>query len=382
MRFKKLDNGKWKGVIEVGKNPKTGKRMRKTRTRDTKEKAKEALAEILLKYKGDELNDDLTIEMRMRQWLKIKKNEIGDRTYEEYERVIRKHIIPELGKLKIKDLKEQHVLDFLNDKEADGYSNQSLKHFFTILKAGLRKYINKGKLEAFHEIKAPSPEPDPPDPFTEKEVVYLLKLAEGKWIHNINHLAVNTGLRRGEICALHRKHIDLINGAIKVESSAKRVKGEGVVYGKPKTKSSYRKIVISDDVILVLKKQLQWIERQRKEFGPKWNKEDLIFPLENGNVLDPRMVNRRYKKLTDGTPLEGHTFHDLRHTHATLLLKAGVHPKVVQERLGHASIKTTLDVYSQVVPSLQSEAAEKFSNLLNQASKKSKFEELGTFSAL
>ncbi|MFP4041872.1 MAG: hypothetical protein ACLFT6_03830, partial [Bacteroidales bacterium] len=197
MRFKKLDNGKWKGVIEVGKNPKTGKRMRKTRTRDTKEKAKEALAEILLKYKGDELNDDLTIEMRMRQWLKIKKNEIGDRTYEEYERVIRKHIIPELGKLKIKDLKEQHVLDFLNDKEADGYSNQSLKHFFTILKAGLRKYINKGKLEAFHEIKAPSPEPDPPDPFTEKEVVYLLKLAEGKWIHNINHLAVNTGLRRG-----------------------------------------------------------------------------------------------------------------------------------------------------------------------------------------
>ena len=104
---------------------------------------------------------------------------------------------------------------------------------------------------------------------------------------------------------------------------------------------------------------------QSLELSPAWQETGFVFTNADGNPMDPEKVTKAFAKLMKNTGLKGVRLHDLRHTHASLMLKAGVNPKVVSERLGHASVNITLDTYSHVMPGLQEEAAERFSRLLS-----------------
>ncbi|WP_408955786.1 site-specific integrase [Natroniella sp. ANB-PHB2] len=141
--------------------------------------------------------------------------------------------------------------------------------------------------------------------------------------------------------------------------------GGRLIFKEPKTSSSIRPIDINDNAVQILKnRQIQQKENKLRLADSYNNDYDLIFLKENGNPYLPDYASKQFKKLTDKIQLEKFRLHDLRHTHASLMLKAGVHPKIVQERLGHSSINQTLDTYSHIIPTMQKEAVKQLDNIL------------------
>jgi integrase len=165
-----------------------------------------------------------------------------------------------------------------------------------------------------------------------------------------------TGMRRGEAIGLRWSDVDLEAGRIAVRR-ALVPNGREVVVSEPKTVKGRRVIALDPGTVEVLKGQAA---RQLGEQGA-WDEAsletDLVFTQENGAALDPETVTRYFRQAVKKSMLPTIRLHDLRHTHATLALQAGIHPKVVSERLGHATISITLDTYSHAIPAMQEEAA-------------------------
>jgi integrase len=182
---------------------------------------------------------------------------------------------------------------------------------------------------------------------------FLEAVSDHRW-YPIYALAIYTGMRQGEILGLHRDDIDLVNGVIKVRHQISAIRGQGLVITEPKSDKARRLITLPPGAIDILRAHLELVDE-----GP-----GLVFTTSTGKPNSPRNILRHFKVVIAKTCLPEIRFHDLRHTHATLLLAAGVHPKIVQERLGHSQISLTLDTYSHVIPSMQTEAADQFEAIL------------------
>jgi integrase len=182
---------------------------------------------------------------------------------------------------------------------------------------------------------------------------FLEAIADHRW-YPIYTMAIYTDMRQGEILGLHREDINLENGVVNVRHQVSAIRGQGLVITELKSAKSRRPITLPQSALEALKSYLELIG---VESG-------LVFTTSTGRPISPRNILRHFKSVIKETGLPDIRFHDLRHTHATLLLAAGVHPKVVQERLGHSQISLTLDTYSHVIPSLQTEAADQFEAIL------------------
>jgi integrase len=170
-------------------------------------------------------------------------------------------------------------------------------------------------------------------------------------------------MRRGELLALRWDDIDFKQSLVSVHRTMTRVGGYGYVEGEPKTRSSRRRIVLPDVALEALKIHRVLQGQVQVEVGDTWQDKGLVFCDGSGGFFSPDMVHRRFSKLLGEIGLPHMRFHDLRHSAATILLVAGVHPKVVQERLGHSTVAMTMDIYSHVLPSMQKEAAGKIDDL-------------------
>jgi integrase len=202
-------------------------------------------------------------------------------------------------------------------------------------------------------VESPKPKRKQFKTWTADEVKRFLSAVKGHTYYPIYVLAAYTGLRQGEVLAIHAEDVDLDAGVIHVRHQLTYIRGEGIKITEPKTESSRRPVTLPDSALQVLQEHLKACESK-----------GLIFTTRSGRPISARNVVRHFKSVIEREGLPEIRFHDLRHTHATLLLAAGVHPKVVQERLGHSSIALTLDTYSHVIPSLQTEAADQFEELL------------------
>jgi integrase len=179
-------------------------------------------------------------------------------------------------------------------------------------------------------------------------------------------LAATTGLRRGELLGLRWQDVDLEDGSIAV--SQQRVKAQGqVVRGASKTGKGRRRVGLDEATVGALKLHRTTQLEHRLLFGAGYRNEGLVFCRADGPPLDPDGVSQRFDRHVRDSGLPRISLHGLRHTHATLALIAGVHPKVVQERLGHSSIAVTLDTYSHAIPVLQADAAEKVAAVVDGA---------------
>ena len=207
--------------------------------------------------------------------------------------------------------------------------------------------------------------------FTEEQARRFLEVVAESPYHELFAVALYTGMRRSELLGLPWKDVDVYLAQLSVTQTRHRLSSKGFIFGKPKTAKSRRIIALSPTVCILLR---QLRERQIAEWlllGIRLQDDDLVLSKPDSKPLDPSTITHTFRKVLKRAGLPTIRFHDLRHTHASLMLKQGVYPKIVSERLGHSSIGITLDTYSHVMPGLQAAAALRFEEGLRQAAEQS-----------
>ena len=293
-------------------------------------------------------------------------------TYDNYSKIINNHIKPYFKDSFLKQLNPAILQDFLNYKMINGLSKNSLSNFYGVLSGALKyavyplKYIKENPMTY---VKMPKFDEKPKD-IDDLKILSLeqfnkiiRRFPEGSTFYIPLQIAFNTGLRRGEVCALQWDNIDLENKTLTVEHTLLG-KGKGIYYlGSPKTKSSYRTIDIGDTLVKILKKHKIWQKKNKLEYGEYYTDSNYVCTKENGELVTidtlkylSRVVNLELKI--------NFNFHSLRHTHATMLLEAGAEPKEIQKRLGHSKISTTLDTYSHVTQKMRSKTVDILENII------------------
>lgn len=173
-----------------------------------------------------------------------------------------------------------------------------------------------------------------------------------------------TGMRRGELLGLRWRDVDLENCQASIRQSYTALHDGSMHLDNTKTKGSERTVALPNSVVVALKKHKASQATHQLKLGSTYKDHDLVFASETDTPINASNLHRHFKSTLETAELPNTRFHDLRHTHATLMLQEGVHPKIVSERLGHSSIQITLDTYSHVLPNLQSEAADKLNKAL------------------
>ncbi|MCK8817178.1 site-specific integrase [Natroniella sulfidigena] len=382
--LRKRGNNRWQICIEKGRDPVTGKRERIYRTvNGTKKEAEKEMHRLAHEIETGAYIEpsELSVKEYLLKWFEdYCEPNLAPSTLESYEIIIKSHLIPALGSIKLSDLEPMHIKSYQSHKlksgrkdgKSGGLSKRTVQYHHRVLSKALKhavkwRIINNNPADY---IDAPSPDRPEINAMTSKEVNKLLNCAKKhpeKWVYDFIYLAIYTGMRRGEILGLRWKDVDLKERVIHVRQSVTKVTGKDLIFRKPKTNSSIRPINIDEDVVAALKRRKNEQNQNKLLFGSKYdNQHNLIFCKENGEPFLPQYATRQFNEVAKEVDLSHFRLHDLRHTHATLMLKAGVHPKIVQERLGHASITVTLDTYSHVIPSMQKEAVQKLKNTLQK----------------
>ncbi|QRF22257.1 site-specific integrase [Alicyclobacillus sp. TC] len=307
-----------------------------------------------------------------RTFLQEKEYQVREGTLRKYSWLVNKYIIPELGHIELRKLRPHHLQDLYTrlampgDCEKCGLSLRSVKHIHVLIKHILKQACIKGKISV-NPASAVNP-PRPPQlemqTWSESEVASFLEAARNSRYYIFFALALGTGMRLGEVLGLKWRDVDWVSGKIHVQRSYTHGL-RGYVFQQPKTKKGNRTIKLAPSTLRDLYQHRSVQEAERQQAGDLWNDQDLIVTTCTGNAVLAHNVRSTFLRLLAKSSLPRIRIHDLRHTHATLLLKQGVNVKVVSERLGHESISVTLDIYSHVLESMQDEAAEKFDTILS-----------------
>jgi integrase len=271
-----------------------------------------------------------------------------------------------LGNIKLKDLNPGHIQHLINLKRDDGLGPWTLSFIRQVLNTSLQQAVSWGMISSNpgKMVKVPRIPKKEMHVWTKDQVKTFLNSLSGSRLEALYYMAVTTGLRQGELLGLLWSDVDWENKRIHLCRQLRRVREKGLQFEELKTVASRRTIYLGNSGVLNLNQHQEHQKTMIQKAGSKWNYRDIIFPSTIGTPLSPRNLYRHFIETTQKNQLPKIRFHDLRHTAATLMLNEGVHPKVVQERLGHSSISITLDVYSHVLPSMQEIVSEKLDNLL------------------
>lgn len=378
--FKRKD-GRWCGFITIGYDEK-GNQKKKFfygRTRqEVADKINQALNEI---RQGILITDNnITLENWLNIWLhQYKKNQISESTFDDYESIIKNHINPVLGKYKLKDLRPEHLQMLYNEKYKAGLSAKRIKHIHVVLHSALTQAIKSGII-----VRNVSEATTLPKDTSEKDIRVLtieeqkmfLKAIEGERLKAAFILALTTGMRLGEILGLKWNEVDLKNKRIKVKSSMRRIKNRDekvptrtvLVIKDVKTENSEQIIPLPEVAYQELIKFKLLQEEEKKQAGNAYKDSGFVFTTKLGTPIEPRNFIRTFERIINRAGLNIN-FHSLRHTFATRLLEANVHPKVVQELLGHSDISTTLNTYSHVLFDTKKEAIKEIDSIIGEITK-------------
>jgi integrase len=260
-----------------------------------------------------------------------------------------------------------HVQGFYEDRLDAGLAPATVNKLHAILHKALDQAVkwNLVPRNVTNAVKAPRPRPKEMSTLSAEQTRRLLEAARGDKLEALYVLAVTTGMRQGELLALRWHDVDLENATASVRRTLTKSGGRLLV-GEPKTKKSRRTIHLTEAVVRVLNEHLAHQMDHMQRLGDRYQDGGLVFASEVGTPINPTNLRRRsFASLLKRAKLPQVRFHDLRHTCATLLLSRNVHPKYVQELLGHANIAITLDTYSHVIPGMGAQAAKAMEDALS-----------------
>jgi integrase len=297
---------------------------------------------------------NLTVGKFLRRWLDdAAKPKVRPKTFALYEGVVKKHIDSRLGTTPIATLSPGHIQSTYAALERDGASKRMAELTHAILHRAFHQAVRWGWMtrNPCDAVDRPRVDRKPARVLDVAQVRAFLKKASKDPLCALYVLAIATGLRFGELLALRWEDVDLPERYLVVNRTMIEI-GSKLSVGEPKTAAGRRRVDLPDFAVAALKKH------HKAALHRKRGRSMLVFCDNNGGPLRQGNVTRRsFRPLLTKAELPTIRFHDLRHTAATLLLQQGIHPKVVQERLGHSRVGVTLDTYSHVLPSLQRDAA-------------------------
>jgi len=364
--------GSWELRYSLGTDPATGRRRVATATvRGDRRAAEKELRRLLRTLDIGEHVDPTRMTLRewLTTWLAAVRQEVSPKSYERYCEIVENFLAPELGALPIIKLAPAHIgaayakwaAEGRRDGKPGGLSPRTRRHIHRILKASLgraveQQVIARNPADAFKK-RLPKVERREMTVLTVEQSTQLLGSIRHTRVYWPALIALATGMRRGEILALRWRNVDLESGKVRVVESLEQTKDGGLRFKAPKTESA-RAIALPAFAVEELRR-LKWEQAEDLlALGVRQDGSTLLCARADSDPMQPRSLTHEFTRLIlRMRDLPRIRFHDLRHSHATQLLLAGVHPKIAQERLGHSTITTTLDLYSHVTETMQEEAA-------------------------
>ena len=299
-----------------------------------------------------------TVGQFLTGWLESVRPSLRPRTVESYDLNIRR-LLPHVGRSRLARLTPRAIQSCYATLLEGGLSARSVQQAHAVLHRALTQGVQWGLLarNPADAVRAPKPRRRDLRTLSAEEAEQLFATTLREPLHALWVLLTTTGLRSGEALGLRWDGVDVIEARLRVTQALQRQRGAGLVFVEPKTASSRRMVHASSRAIAALREHRRVQIEERLAAGPAWDDMGLVFCNEIGHPLDPSFVGRQFHLALAKAGLPRLRVHDLRHTAATLLFERGVHPKVVQEMLGHSTIALTLDTYSHVTPALHREAA-------------------------
>ncbi|MDQ3571460.1 MAG: site-specific integrase [Actinomycetota bacterium] len=357
----------WAVVVDIGRDESGRRRQKWHSGYRTKREASEALTEILGQLSTGQYvaPSKLTVRQFLEdEWIPSIRASLRPLTLESYTANVRNHVLPRLGGVLLQRLTPA-MLNAMYAELGERLSLRTVRYIHAIVRRALADAVRWNRL-----TQSPADLANPPslkaarkrvmETWSARELrVFLEAVSEDRLAACWRFLAM-TGCRRGEALGLRWRDVDLDDGRAMIVQAlvGKRAISE------PKSERGRRTIALDRDTVAALRSHREAQLDERRAFESAYEDNDLVFCREDGTPIWPRSLSRSFERHVSAAGLPRIRLHDLRHTHATLALQAGVHPKVVQEHLGHSTISITLDVYSHAIPAMQEEAASHVAALL------------------
>jgi integrase len=334
--FQRKD-GRWCAVLDLGWRD--NKRKRKSFYGATRKEVAEMLNKGLReKTQGLPVAvEHQTLAQFLNRWLTDSvKPSVRPRTLERYDQLIRLHVIPTVGKIRLEKLAPQDVQRLLNEKLAQGLSPKTVRHIRGVLSTALGRALKWGLVARNVAALTDTPKVVRPEirSFTPDEARRFINAVKGERLEALYLLTITLGMRRGEVLGLKWTDADFNALTIHVRAALQRVNGR-LELSETKTERSRRPLPLLDFVTKALRHQRTRQLEERLIAGSRWQDSGFVFTTRIGSPIDPANLLDDFKRILKKAALPDIRFHDLRHSAASLLLALNIHPRVVMELLGH-----------------------------------------------
>jgi len=359
--IRELENGRFRAEVMVNGN-------RMSATRNTRGACQDWVREKLnqrdLGYQP--LTGKTKVKDYLGQWMARHARKLKDTTAKQYEEKLNRFVMPMIGEKPLDELTLPFIDAFYEQLLREGIGKYSLRFLHSILHKAFADAVKYGTLLQNPTTGATLPRLPEKEMMIleENEVSTFLIAARTSRLEVLFYLAIVTGMRQAELFGLKWSDVQWQNGKLLVQRQALPVRGGGIVFQEPKTKSGRRAIKLGEDTLDMLRAHKERQQMDRAIAGSDWQGMGLVFPSTIGTVLRRSNVRKEFKRILVLANVPDIRFHDLRHTAASILLNAGVPVIVVSKMFGHSKVSVTMDIYGHLIPTMQEMATQVMSDLV------------------
>lgn len=380
--LRKRAEDSWSLVIELERDPATGKRRQKWHTvRGTKRQAEKRLAELLVEADRGQLGSGrkVTVAEYLDRWLKDHAEaNTSPKTFTRYRGIVKCNIVPFVGQVPLDRLTPAQIVGWQSnlrsaprsDKKLGTLSPQTCKHAYVVIHTALEHAVKWGLIPANPAARVDSPRAPRREMATftaDQALAFFVALdAYGTSWQAFFYVVMTAALRLAEVTGLRWEDVDLDRSVLSVRQTIYRLPKMGVIKKASKSNAGRRPVDLDAQAVSLLHRHRNEQDVLRASLGTDWQDNGLVFPGPTGKPIGDKPIRRVFRLACAKAGVPEIRIHDLRHTSATLLLKAGVHPTIVSERLGHSSVALTFNTYTHVIESMQREAADKLGQILRR----------------
>lgn len=300
------------------------------------------------------------LEEYLEQWLNAHQTTLRDRTIYRYKLLIKNHITPHIGQVKLVDLHLSRIERYYGKLKNLGVGTRTIREVHAVVHQALKKAVRYGYIHTNPAQGASVPRYTHAEMqiLDESQVTHFLVAAQNSRHMALYQLAVVTGMRQGELFGLKWADLKWSKGVLHVKRQVQSIPKQGWKFVEPKTKAGRRTITLGNGTLQSLREHQTQQQIAKALAGERWQEYDLIFPSSVGTPLNTSNLRVDFLQTLEAAGIEKLRFHDLRHTAASLMLNHGVPVIVVSKILGHAKVSTTLDTYGHLINEMQDGAAQ------------------------